>query len=54
MSIGALVLYFIRFVRIPKEDKILEQKMVAVASVLLIMFNDPFYPLTILKPNPVR
>lgn len=25
--------------------------MVAVASVLLLMFNDPFYPITILKPN---
>lgn len=50
----ACVLYLVRFLRIPKEKKIIEQKMIAVASVLLIMFNDPLYIVTVLKPNPGR
>ncbi len=37
--------------RIPKEKKIIEQYFIAAISILLIMFNDPFYPITILKPN---
>lgn len=44
----------IRYVKIPENEKIIEQKMIAFASGLLIMFNDPFYPITVLKPNPVR
>ena len=47
----ALVLYLYRFLKIPKHKTIIEQQFVAAISVLLIMFNDPFYPITILKPN---
>lgn len=54
LAIIGCVLYMIRFVKIPETEKIIEQKLVAVASVLLIMFNDPFYPITVLNPNPAR
>lgn len=54
IAIVGLVLYIMRFVRVPSERRTIEQKMVAVASVLLIMFNDPFYPITVLKPNGAR
>ena len=33
------------------EKLALEQKMIMVLSVLLVMFNDPLYPVTILYPN---
>ena len=48
--IGAIV-YGARFKKIPKSERILEQKMVMVMSVLLVMFNDPLYPVTVLYPN---
>lgn len=54
IAIVGCVLYFIRYVKIPQDKKIIEQKMVGIASVLLIMFNDPFYPITVLNPNPAR
>lgn len=54
IAIVGLLLYIFRFVKVPSERRTIEQKMVAVASVLLIMFNDPFYPITVLKPNGVR
>ena len=46
--------YMSRYIKIPRNKCIIEQKMVAVASVLLIMFNDPFYAITVLKPNGAR
>jgi ABC-type Co2+ transport system permease subunit len=48
------ILYIYRFNKIPDQHKIIEQKMIAVASILLLMFNDPLYPVTILKPNGAR
>lgn len=54
IAIVGLILYIVRFVKVPSERRTIEQKMVAVASVLLVMFNDPFYPITVLKPNGVR
>lgn len=47
-------LYMSRYVKVPKSKRVIEQTMVAVASVLLIMFNDPFYAITVLKPNGAR
>ena len=46
-------MYLWRLKKVPIEEKIVEQKMVATLSLLLILFNDPFYPITILSPNPV-
>lgn len=54
LAIVGCVLYLMRFLPIPKEKKIIEQKMIAVASVLLVMFNDPLYIVTVLNPNPAR
>lgn len=50
-SVLGLVLYAARYRRVPKEELILEQKMILILSILLIMFNDPLYPVTILFPN---
>lgn len=35
------------------DERILEQKMIAVLSVLLVLFNDPLYAVTVLFPNKV-
>jgi len=51
LSILGLILYLIRYIKIPADQKVFEQRMVAAMSALLPMFNDPFYPITILKPN---
>lgn len=48
-----MILYFLRFSKLPKEKRSVEQILVAILSILLIMFNDPFYPITVLKPNGV-
>lgn len=40
-----------RFRIIPKGYKIIEQKMVFILSILLIAFNDPVYPATVLTGN---
>ncbi len=53
LSMIGCFMYFFRFRKIPETEKVCEQKMVAALSVLLILFNDPFYPITILAPNPV-
>lgn len=50
-SILGFVLYLIRFRIIPKGYKIPEQKMVLALSILLIFFNDPIYPATVLTGN---
>ena len=51
LSIIGVVVYGARFKKVPKSEKILEQKMIMVLSVLLVMFNDPLYPVTVLYPN---
>lgn len=51
ISVVGLVLYGARYRTIPASERILEQKMVLVLSVLLVMFNDPLYPVTVLYPN---
>jgi hypothetical protein len=51
LSILSLVLYLIRYVKIPADQKVFEQRIIAGLSILLLMFNDPFYPITVLKPN---
>jgi len=42
-----------RLKEIPITERILEQKMIAVLSVLLLFFNDPLYAVTVLFPNKV-
>lgn len=51
LSIVALIFYILRYIKIPAEKKLIEQKFIFAMSILQIMFNDPFYPITILKPN---
>ena len=53
LSLIVLGLYACRYRRVPRSAKIIEQKLVLVLCVLLIFFNDPFYPITILSPNPI-
>lgn len=53
LSIIACFLYYRRYLQIPQDKRIIEQKFIAAASVILILFNDPFYPITVLKPNGV-
>lgn len=53
LSVVGCALYMFRLRKVPADEKIVEQKMVAGLSILLIMFNDPFYPITIMAPNPV-
>ena len=53
LSVIGSVMYLWRLKKVPIEERIVEQKMVAMLSILLILFNDPFYPITILSPNPV-
>lgn len=51
MSLVACVLFLVMLRRVPEGEKIVEQKMIAVLSVLLVFFNDPFYPITVMYPN---
>lgn len=51
LSALGCILYIVRFLKIPAAERILEQKMIVVLSVLLVFFNDPFYPVTVLQPN---
>lgn len=51
LSLIACVVYMVMLRRVPSGEKIVEQKMIAVLSVLLIFFNDPFYPITVMFPN---
>lgn len=45
------MVYMVMLRRVPKGEKIVEQKMIAILSVLLVFFNDPFYPITVMYPN---
>ena len=53
LSLLTCIVYLFRYSKIPEKERVVEQKIIAALSVLLILFNDPFYPITILKPNPV-
>lgn len=54
MSLLAAFLYNRRYRKIAINDRIIEQKLIEILSVLVVFFNDPFYPITILKENMVR
>ena len=51
ISIAAAVVYCLMYRKLPSSDKSIEQTFVAAISVLLILFNDPFYIFTVLTPN---
>lgn len=53
-SIIALIIYVKNFLRTRREDLIIEQKIILFASIGLVLFNDPFYAITVLKPNIFR
>jgi hypothetical protein len=49
LSILAGFLYIRKCRKIPDSDRIIEQKLIGILSIFLIFFNDPFYPITVLK-----
>ena len=50
-SLG-LIFYGLFFIRIPKNLRTFEHKYILLLSVSLVIFNDPFYLLTIYKAGP--
>jgi hypothetical protein len=46
--------YTSRIYKLNTNKMILEQKMIFLLSILTILFNDPFYVITITKPNYVN
>lgn len=56
-SIGFLVtlvtglLYFRNYLRIPHDQRSIEQRLVLAMSISILVFNDPLYSLSIVKPN---
>jgi hypothetical protein len=54
LSLLAAFLYNRKYRLIPVGDRIIEQKLIEMLSVLVIFFNDPFYPITVLKENIAR
>lgn len=51
ISLLACVAYALLFRTIPKNERIIEQKIILALSILLCFFNDPFYTITVLYPN---
>lgn len=51
LSTIMLVIYFWFFFRAPKITWTFEHKAIAILSVFLIFFNDPFYYLTVYRPS---
>jgi hypothetical protein len=54
LSLLAAFLYNRKYRKISVNDRIIEQKLIEILSVMVIFFNDPFYPITVLKENMVR
>lgn len=53
ISIVTAIVFLRRYWQLDDSNRILEIKLVAFASLMLIFFNDPFYAVTVLKINPV-
>jgi hypothetical protein len=51
LTIATSVLYFLRLRKIKKTEYVLEQKMIMAQSIVTILFNDPFYIITVTHPN---
>ena len=52
ISILGLIFYSLFFCNIPKNLRTFEHKYIMVLSVSLVVFNDPFYLITIYKAGP--
>ena len=50
-SVAVLVLYVTRIRMVSWRLLVIEQKLVLILSCLCTLFNDPFYPITVLQPN---
>ena len=50
-SIIGAIAYMIRYCKLQPEKRIIEQKLIAALSIMLLFFNDPFYAITALVPN---
>lgn len=50
-SILALSLFYLQLKKLENFHWVIEQKLTLYLSILLIMFNDPLYVITILVPN---
>lgn len=53
-AILAAFLFIRKYRKIPVQDRIIEQKLIGILSIFLIFFNDPLYPITVLKENLAR
>lgn len=51
ISLITCIAYFWRLKKLAQAHWVIEQKFILTLSVMLIMFNDPFYALTLLNPN---
>eukprot|EP01017_Pseudomicrothorax_dubius_P034233 TRINITY_DN4669_c0_g1_i4.p1 TRINITY_DN4669_c0_g1~~TRINITY_DN4669_c0_g1_i4.p1 ORF type:complete len:464 (+),score=84.96 TRINITY_DN4669_c0_g1_i4:141-1532(+) len=51
VSVIALLLYYKFLKKINPSDRIFEQKMLLVLSIALVLFNDPFFAVTLLYPS---
>lgn len=51
LSFVTAIIFIRRYCQLNAEDRILEIKFVAMISILLIFYNDPFYAITVLIPN---
>lgn len=45
------ILFVRRYCQIEPSERILEVRIIGIGSIFLILFNDPFYAITILKVN---
>jgi hypothetical protein len=51
LTLASSILYFLRLRKIKQAEYVLEQKMVIGLSVATVLFNDPFYIITVTHPN---
>ena len=52
LALISTIVYLIHYCSVPAKYRIIEQGLIGFLSCMLVFFNDPFYPITILKPNP--
>jgi hypothetical protein len=51
LTLASSIVYFLRLRKIKPTEYVLEQKMVLALSIVTIIFNDPFYIITVTHPN---
>lgn len=51
LTLGSTIYYIIRLRKIKRSEHIIEQRLIIGLSIITIIFNDPFYILTVTHPN---